>query len=286
LTGGELAWAMGWVAGGAWLVRWLFRSGALSARAFDRSPARLGRLGWLDLAVTAGLFLIAPLVFVGAVFGGGANLDFDAVKVTLWWFLCAQGGMAVAAIHAVYRASLRVEGGLAGWGLSWRGLSPSVGRAEMAMFILFPLALAMSSTMVLLLHVLGLEAPVMAHATLEILVKEEPSAAWWGLIGSQVVLAALLEEIIFRGQLQTSLRHMGVVKTRWAAIAWTSVVFSLVHLSTAEPQALPVLYVLSVGLGWAYERWGSLWVPIFMHGLFNALQITLAAWIAPPGPPH
>jgi len=52
---------------------------------------------------------------------------------------------------------------------------------------------------------------------------------------------------------------------RWLAVIITSVVFAIIHpLWTA-----PMIFLLSLCLGYAYERTGSLWVPIIMHAMFN-----------------
>ena len=52
---------------------------------------------------------------------------------------------------------------------------------------------------------------------------------------------------------------------RWLAVIITAAVFALVHpLWTA-----PLIFLLAVCLGYAYERTGSLWVPITMHAMFN-----------------
>ena len=52
---------------------------------------------------------------------------------------------------------------------------------------------------------------------------------------------------------------------RWLAVVITSVVFAIIHpLWTA-----PLIFLLSLCLGYAYERTGSLWVPIVMHAMFN-----------------
>jgi membrane protease YdiL (CAAX protease family) len=53
--------------------------------------------------------------------------------------------------------------------------------------------------------------------------------------------------------------------SRWIAVIITSAVFALVHpLWTA-----PLIFLLALCLGYAYERTGSLWVPITMHAMFN-----------------
>ena len=59
---------------------------------------------------------------------------------------------------------------------------------------------------------------------------------------------------------------------RWAAVAVTSVAFAAIH---GEPAFLAPIFVLSVGLGFVYERSGNLWMNIVTHGLFNGAQIVL-----------
>jgi membrane protease YdiL (CAAX protease family) len=34
----------------------------------------------------------------------------------------------------------------------------------------------------------------------------------------------------------------------------------------------PLIFVLSLCLGYAYERTGNLWVPITIHALFNTIE--------------
>jgi len=52
---------------------------------------------------------------------------------------------------------------------------------------------------------------------------------------------------------------------RWLAVIITSIVFAIIHpLWTA-----PLIFLLSLCLGYAYERTGKLWVPIVMHAMFN-----------------
>jgi membrane protease YdiL (CAAX protease family) len=59
---------------------------------------------------------------------------------------------------------------------------------------------------------------------------------------------------------------------RWAAVLVTAAVFAGVH---RVPAFFPPLFVLAVGLGYAYERTGNLWVSMTTHALFNSLQIVL-----------
>jgi len=61
----------------------------------------------------------------------------------------------------------------------------------------------------------------------------------------------------------------GVWQT-WLAVLIASMLFTAVH-----PMWMwPPLFVLAVGLGYAYERTGNLWTTITMHCAFNSLSTT------------
>jgi membrane protease YdiL (CAAX protease family) len=54
----------------------------------------------------------------------------------------------------------------------------------------------------------------------------------------------------------------------WAAILATSVLFALVH----PLWMFPIIFFLSLCLGYAYERTGNLWTSIALHALFNGVS--------------
>ena len=86
------------------------------------------------------------------------------------------------------------------------------------------------------------------------------------LMVSVILVAPLLEEVLFRGVLYRMLKGsvgMG------PAIATTSLLFALVHKNALV--FLP-LVVLAACLALAYERTGDLRVPILMHAFFNAFN--------------
>ncbi|HWE96584.1 MAG TPA: CPBP family intramembrane glutamic endopeptidase [Tepidisphaeraceae bacterium] len=119
------------------------------------------------------------------------------------------------------------------------------------------------------------------------------------------VIAPLFEELLFRGFLQTLFRRMfhflsgdsvsaggfpvipaattdaadvpipempppNALHT-WAAIVVTSALFAWVHPAWSRP----VIFLLAVCLGYAYERTSNLWVPITIHAGFNTLSIAV-----------
>jgi len=93
-------------------------------------------------------------------------------------------------------------------------------------------------------------------------------------VGSIVILAPLVEEILFRGFLQTYIRqHLGSKQ----AIVITSVCFSLFHYTVGQSlgniSIIISLFVLALFLGFIYEKRGSLFASIMLHSLFNAVSV-------------
>ncbi len=120
----------------------------------------------------------------------------------------------------------------------------------------------------------GETAPLLAHDTLASLVSSKRDI-WFVITLALVIVAApIVEEVMYRGILQETLRLLGL--SRWLAILATSALFAAMHLTIVEPYAIVPLFVLSVGLGWAYEKSGRLTAPVTMHLLFNVANLTLA----------
>jgi len=99
-------------------------------------------------------------------------------------------------------------------------------------------------------------------------------------IAGAAILAPIGEEIFFRGLLQTGVKKLAFVRWgswqhRWIAIGVAATLFGLMH--TVTPQHIPALIALGVILGYAYERSGSLVLPIFVHMLFNGKTLL---WVA------
>jgi len=86
---------------------------------------------------------------------------------------------------------------------------------------------------------------------------------------SAIIVAPLVEEIIFRGYLYAVIkRYTGCF---FAAIT-TSLLFAVIHGNL--PGIMP-LFTLALILTLAYELTGCLWVPMVAHALFNMIQVGL-----------
>lgn len=89
-------------------------------------------------------------------------------------------------------------------------------------------------------------------------------------LGAALVLvigAPLLEELIFRGYLFKAWRHsrLGLSGT----LLLTSVLFTALHLSQYNWTYLSMIFALSLILGLAREKSGSIWVSLAIHAANN-----------------
>lgn len=94
------------------------------------------------------------------------------------------------------------------------------------------------------------------------------SPVWFILVG--VIFAPLVEELFFRGFLFQGFRQQyGWVKGGLLS----SVIFGAAHL---DPAAFLPTAVLGFLLAYMYHRTNSVWVPIILHVLVNALGLCAA----------
>lgn len=155
----------------------------------------------------------------------------------------------------------------------------------LAVLIAFPVvAAAGEASRLLFTYASGEDQQPVAHATLE-LIRQNSDDPWtWVIIFTAIVGVAIIEELIFRAFVQTSILRM--TGSAWLAIIITSAVFALVHRAGDQVpwHAIPTLFVLGLAIGVAYERFKGLGVPIAMHAGFNAINIALVLWVVDPTP--
>jgi membrane protease YdiL (CAAX protease family) len=102
----------------------------------------------------------------------------------------------------------------------------------------------------------------------------------WPLAATLLAIAVtpgLCEEVLFRGYLQRTLQ-------RRLAFPWhfllSGALFALFH---QQVLSLPSLLIVGFYLGFVYHRFGSLYLTMLCHFLYNAVLILLANF--PPGWP-
>lgn len=159
--------------------------------------------------------------------------------------------------------------------LTWRVLGPvRPGRRQIGLGVVVGvvgtvLAYGVNAGLVLLT---GAQDPVEQEVLRELLAG---GSAMLLAITMAVVVAPIAEELLFRGLLFAALRRrLGL----WPAAIGSSAVFTAIHVEVvlSQPVALAGLLTLGVVLAWAFQRTGSLVVPVVAHAVFNALSVTFA----------
>ncbi|RBI59707.1 CPBP family intramembrane metalloprotease [halophilic archaeon] len=93
------------------------------------------------------------------------------------------------------------------------------------------------------------------------------------LVPLSVLIIGPGEELLFRGIIQT--RLVEAYSTNIGIIV-TSAIFASAHFPAYGGEnvavAIVVLFVLSIVLGWIYEKTDNLVVPVVVHGLYDAVQ--------------
>lgn len=170
-------------------------------------------------------------------------------------------------------ASLRVHG----------PLTPQHGRrGVVGLLLMLPILFAVGAIAVFATRIVGVEVGPVGHQTLATLRDDVGGWRWWALTAGVVIAVPWIEEVLYRGLLQGAL--VGLLRSPWAGILATSVIFAFLHVGAAAWHTLPTLFVFSVGLGAMAERFASVWPSVLAHAGFNALNISLAM-LAPEQPP-
>ena len=161
--------------------------------------------------------------------------------------------------------------GLKGLGVNLKTIAGDTICAVLNLVSIWPLFTAMILAVMYIGSYFGGENfQMQQNVGLEVILKYDNAGLRIFMIIFAVGITPVFEEMLFRGLFQTMLRSFNV--SVWRSIFLTAIVFSALHPSTH----FPALLVLSVCLGYSYERSGSLLRPIIIHFLFNSVSITFA----------
>jgi len=262
----------------------LVRTGVFHERAFDAAPRRVGKLNLIDPLVAMVLLMAGQTIMLQwlPAIEAGAEMTASDMLIRL---VGSQVGALPMLVYIFYRVQTAVDNELAGFGFAFARIPASLKYAGLGVVTVIPLTMAVSAAVVMILRGLGMEPDLIAHDALKVLTDEAWGPTRWGLILTAVVGAPIVEELLFRGFFQTSLLQSGYIRSPWTSIVIYSVLFTLVHASVAQSHAMPALFTLSLGLGYVYERTGSLFAPMLLHAAFNAIQITFALNLQTPAGP-
>ncbi|MGC9455565.1 MAG: CPBP family intramembrane glutamic endopeptidase [Phycisphaerae bacterium] len=238
-----------------WLVRRIIYPRKLS---LSHAPGRPHKLNAIH-----GVVLLTVLVMISAFAPGMMMALFGlpepkAIVLGLMVDRVAWLGISLPVAALAFRFGL-----MRGMGLSVRHWIYDSIRAAYAYLAVLPLCLGLQALTTLLV-------PPKQHPIFEIMGGLPPY--WQATLAlTTAVLVPISEEVFFRGLLQSiARRHL---QNAWAAVIAISAVFAMLHAAT--PQDIPSLFVLSLVLGYTYERSGRLLSPILIHMVFNGVFVAL-----------
>lgn len=145
--------------------------------------------------------------------------------------------------------------------------------------LLVGVVLVVSNFGVELAAAFGAPRPETGHTMLEAVQASTHPFVKIGLVLSAVIVAPVLEEAVYRGVIQSAFASIAGHR-RIAAVGVTSLLFTAAHAGAVPWQMLPGLLLVSMVLGWLYERTATLIAPILAHAVFNGLNLCLYLAVA------
>ena len=250
----------------ALVAAWYFAPGLQAARTrpplLPRWDAPLGDT--LLVCWVAGVSVLLGSILAGSVFRqlGLAATDGWTSVLTVLGF---QGVLIVALfLFALYKRSV-------GPPLPPAGLHPAaplgdrllLGAAVFCVAMPFVIGTSYASTTTME----ALDVPVKLQDLAGLFATTDAPVLLLALTFMGIVVAPLGEELLFRAGL---FRMLGSFLPRWAAVLLSALAFASLHQSLVHFVPLTVLGVI---FALAYEKTGSLLVPVVAHGLFNLNSI-------------
>ncbi len=216
---------------------------------------------WGDMLAVVGIYLLATVAtsivvsIVAAISGGVGSLAerMSSGPMSLLSYALSMGLTIVGVL--IYKKLRRGEG--MAFRLSLRGFNP--------MLILWGFVLVLITGIVI--------EPVLnlfPESFLK-LVNQMGMKGGWSIL-MLVVLAPVMEEMLFRGILLEAVRSK---YSSGRAIVVSALMFGVIHFI---PQQVVNAFVIGLILGYIYVRTDSLWPVIIIHALNNAMAYVIMQW--------
>ena len=263
-----------WLVGLTIMLKWVVDT-HFGKTALPQIHRRRNRMSFYTPLIPFAVWLLSGLAFAYMIASYESSLsDYHQELLKLFLSLVISILILILCVFIIRRNFVR---GFKGIGFRTGSILKDFAMGLARIIVLFPLiSLTLLVTVAVGQYITGNpEWTIDRHQGLEMLEKYPQLSMKIILIVLSVVIAPVLEEILFRGLFQTMMRNF--VSNPWFAIFATSILFAMAH---DNPLHWPTIFVLSAGLGYAYEKSNSLWQSIFMHTLFNAVSVIGTLYLA------
>jgi membrane protease YdiL (CAAX protease family) len=159
------------------------------------------------------------------------------------------------------------------FGMTWQSLKRTASQGLIGYVGILPVVFVTSLLIQVLFFMAG--QPVTLQDVVDVFLEQQPAWSLLFLFLLAVVVAPLVEEILFRGILLTVLvKRIGT----GLAVVISSLIFAGIHMHL--PSFFP-LFTLAVALSLLYIYSGSLWPSVILHSVFNGASICVLLLTAP-----
>ncbi len=258
------------MAGVVLFADWLLKTSLGRTALADSMPRRNSMPFYLPFAMLFFALGVVPMVssFVSELMGDLPDWQehFQSNLVYLIGELIAIAIMIVIVVFCFPRR-------LRGFGFKIKSIPSDFFAASINLLSVWPLIMAATLLTLYFGEMFwGRDYQMQRHEQLKVITENPQLPLQILIVVTAIVIAPLLEEMLFRGLFQTMIRSYleEFMNGAWLSIIITSVLFMSAH---ADYSHWPALFVLSICLGYSYEKSGSLSRPIIIHAIFNALSI-------------
>ena len=248
-------------------VLWVF--GFVGSVSLASSPVRRNCVSFFVPVIQIGIWLVMSAITtsVADAAGGKSPRWIGEFYIFLGVTILETGLIVIFLIFARNTFARRLKG----FGLNLRTVVRDFPAAAINFITVLPLIfLAVLAVDYIGRLFAGPDFKMQANESLTVILENPQLMLRILIIFFAVVVGPVFEEVLFRGMLQSMIR--GYLGRPWLAIVMTSVIFATHH----PPMHWPGIFILSAGMGYAYEKSGSLFRPIFIHMLFNAMSVTVS----------
>lgn len=256
---------------GVLLLRWTYVTG-FGKEVLKKSPERRNKMTTVVPFIPLVIWILvmwASQSMVIAVLG-----DITGAKRAIADNLILGISAIIGAGIILFIAERDFVRGIKGFGLKSKGIAGDLWRAFVTLLAVWPLMVA---AIYLTMRVGGLiwgeDFQMSRHRELNVIAEYKAPQLRALVFVVAVVIVPFFEEMLFRGMFQSMIR--AYTRRVWTAIILCSIIFTTVHPNISH---WAPLFILSMGLGYVYEKTGSLWTAVFMHAMFNGIAILSAIY--------
>lgn len=251
------------LSGIGFLIQWQVRHPLLSS--LERCPIRRNRLPLFFPFLQLFVWLMSVWLLGLIIEGFFSSSPPDSVQ--FYQHIALVIVEVILSVFFVMISGFAFVRGLKGFGIRFGSFGKDLFWAAANLVAAYPvILLALFATLQAGQWLFGPEFGLEKHQTLEEL-QNASAAVKVFLVFSTLIVVPIFEELLFRGLMQSALR--GYLSGPWPAIVITSLVFAAMHPGTH----FLGIFVLSICLGYAYEKSGSLVRSILIHIFFNTTSV-------------